>query len=194
MGTDEPAQAEVSEAGRRRVLVCGSRTWAGWGRDRAWSPTPAQRREAAVLAEALERLFLGVEPTPALVHGACPTGADAIADAWASRQLEHGVEIPIERYPAVWSAPCRPACRPGHRRLRSDGSLYCPAAGQYRNADMVESLAPGRDVVVAAWDGKSRGTAGTLRLAGLAGIEVVYIGFDAEAARAALDAAAPPTA
>jgi len=58
----------------------------------------------------------------------------------------------------------RPSCPPGHRRVRPDGSDYCPSAGPNRNADMVASLRPGRDVVIAAWDGISRG------------VEVVHVG------------------
>jgi len=47
-----------------------------------------------------------------------------------------------------------------------------------RNADMIASLRPGRDVVIAAWDGISQGTANTIRLARKAGVEVVYVGVD----------------
>jgi len=170
---NEKDQQQVDVAGSpRRVLVCGSRSWAGWRSGGSWAPSPQQRHEAAVLISALERVFCEEDaPVPILVHGACRTGADALADYWAHR---HG--ILIEVYPANWVGACRVSCRPGHRRVRPDGSDYCPSAGINRNADMIASLRPGRDVVIAAWDGISRGTANTIRLARKAGVEVVHVG------------------
>jgi hypothetical protein len=150
---NEKDQQQVDVAGSpRRVLVCGSRSWAGWRSGGSWAPSPQQRHEAAVLISALERVFCEEDaPVPILVHGACRTGADALADYWAHR---HG--ILIEVYPANWVGACRVSCRPGHRRVRPDGSDYCPSAGINRNADMIASLRPGRDVVIAAWDGRGR--------------------------------------
>jgi hypothetical protein len=49
-----------------------------------------------------------------LVHGACPTGADQIADAWAKQR-----GVPVERHPANWGR-------------------YGRKAGMQRNTDMVE--------------------------------------------------------
>ena len=64
-----------------RILVTGSRDWAD--KDAIWS-------ELAALAQA--------DPFATLVHGACPTGADAIADDWWT-----GFGGDPERHPADWS-------------------------------------------------------------------------------------------
>lgn len=85
-----------------RILVTGSRGWT----------------DKQAVADALERAVLGLytpaEGLPVLVHGACPTGADAIADElW----LEHGYPEP-ERHPAEWSRFGRAA---GPLRNQADG-------------------------------------------------------------------------
>lgn len=41
--------------------------------------------------------WLDLHPDMTLVHGACPSGADYYADAWAKAR-----SIPTERYPADW--------------------------------------------------------------------------------------------
>lgn len=75
-----------------------------------------------------------------LVHGDC-SGADRVA-ASVGRHLGWD----IEPHPAAWSAPCRPrTCTPGHRRTHPDGSPYCPAAGDYRNREMVDL---GADILI----------------------------------------------
>lgn len=71
-------------------------------------------------------------PDAVLVHGDCPDGDQDAAAIW--RELG-GVDEPN---PADWHGPCRPQCRPRHRRIR-DGKEYCPAAGPYRNAEMLAS-------------------------------------------------------
>ena len=65
-----------------RVLVTGSRDWSD------------REAIASELAAVVGASGTGVT----LVHGACPTGADAIADeVWARAGL------PVERHPADWS-------------------------------------------------------------------------------------------
>lgn len=60
-----------------RILVTGSRDWEG-----PW----AENRVAAVL-RALEIVAKTVGSEPfTVVHGGCPTGADAIADRWCRRR------------------------------------------------------------------------------------------------------------
>ena len=61
----------------------------------------------------------------------CLRGADWLA-AWLAAQLGWVVEP----HPAGWEAACRATCQPGHRRGGRHGSI-CPAAGDYRNDDMV---------------------------------------------------------
>lgn len=94
---------------------------------------------------------------PVIVHGACPDGADTLVDAWARRQ-----GIRVDPMPADWQAPCRDTCRQGHRRRRKDGVDYCPAAGVYRNQDMID-VPP--CIVVGFLCGPSNGTRDCLRRA-----------------------------
>lgn len=93
-----------------------------------------------------------------VVHGDCPTGADAFADEWAGDNADLGVTV--ERHPAQWK-------RHGYR------------AGPIRNAEMV---ALGADVCLAFLNRCTRhpqqpphgshGADGCLRLATEAGIPV----------------------
>ena len=133
----------------QRVLVTGSRNW------------PDDGTVDAVLGR-----WLAEECRTAaiLVSGACPTGADAIAErVWA----EH--DLPIERHPADWEH-CHPGCQPGHRRRRRNGEEYCPSAGFRRNYEMVHS---GIDICFAFINNNSPGASHTARLAMEAGIPVV---------------------
>lgn len=72
-------------------------------------------------------------PDAVLMHGDCPDGDQDAAAIW--RELG-GVDEPN---PADWHGPCRPQCRRGHRRIGRDGREYCPAAGPYRNKEMLTS-------------------------------------------------------
>lgn len=80
-----------------------------------------------------------------IVHGDCPTGADAMAQKFAE---ETG--IATERHPADWNK---------HGR----------AAGPIRNKQMVDL---GADIVLAFPKGKSAGTRGCTKLAQDAGLVV----------------------
>jgi Bifunctional DNA primase/polymerase, N-terminal/YspA, cpYpsA-related SLOG family len=109
----------------RRVLVTGSRTWT----------------DEAVIAAALAE---HCPPGTILVTGACPRGADAIAERlWRARGGQ------VERHPADWSTG--------------------RGAGFARNAAMV---ALGADACLAFIRDDSPGASHTARLAGLAGIPV----------------------
>jgi hypothetical protein len=97
-----------------------------------------------------------------IVHGACPTGADALADEWAGDNADLGVTV--DRHPAQWQQ-------------------HGKKAGPLRNAEMV---ALGADVCLAFLNpctkhpGQplhgSHGTDGCLRLARDAGIPVRRFG------------------
>lgn len=132
-----------------RVLVTGSRFFTSL-------PTVRQ---------ALEEVTAGHQGPHVLVHGGA-RGADTLA-AMAARKLGWAVE----EFAADWDAPCRPACKPDHRRTRDGGGKYCPSAGVYRNADMV---ATDPDVVVAFYQRGARnaGTSHCVKLAGQAGLTV----------------------
>ena len=105
-----------------RILVTGSRTW----KDR-------QLMEA--------RLGPWFSFDNILVSGHCREGGDAMAEKIWAGWLGFSVSAAIfggyiEIHPADWRAPCRETCRRNHRVPR-DGSSYCPAAGDYRNLDMI---------------------------------------------------------
>jgi hypothetical protein len=136
-----------------RLLITGSRIW----RDRA-----AIERGLALAAVAWAE-------NPVLVSGACPDGADRIAE-----DVAESWGWQVERHAADWSGPCRDTCKPGHRKTRRDGISYCPAAGNYRNAEMVEL---GADACIAFRRGgaKSTGTTHCGQLAEKAGIPTTWI-------------------
>jgi hypothetical protein len=116
---------QLEPSPERRVLVTGSRTWA----------------DRAVIEAALRGHW---QPGTVLVSGACPRGADAIAERlWQSWGGQ------VERHPADWSTG--------------------RAAGFARNATMV-SL--GADVCLAFIHANSPGATHTAQLAKAAGIPV----------------------
>lgn len=134
-----------------RILVTGSRNW-------------INRR---VILEAIEATAAAAsigEPVT-VVHGACPTGADSMADMAARR-----LGFTPERHPADWNGPCRKDCPPGHRRADRNNVDYCPKAGHHRNQDMVDL---GADVVLAFQRNQSRGTQDCMTRARAAGLVVI---------------------
>jgi hypothetical protein len=116
-----------------RILVTGSREWSDWG----------------VIESALRWAYLTCISEPiaytTVVHGHCPTGADACADLIAPM-----MGFNVERHPADWKR-------------------YGKPAGHIRNAEMVDL---GADICIAFPLGESPGTRGCMRLAEKAGIRV----------------------
>lgn len=110
-----------------KLLVCGGRNY----------------NDKLAVYGALDRAHAKREIT-LLIHGACRTGADALAEAWAK-----GREIPYLGHPAPWK-------------------LYDKAAGPLRNRLMLELYAP--DGVVAFPGGA--GTADMIQRAEMAGLKV----------------------
>jgi hypothetical protein len=111
-----------------RILVTGSRRWS----------------DRAAVGHALATAYRLWRPI-VIVHGGCPTGADAMAATWAQRA---GVECEV--WPAEWAA-------------------YGRAAGPIRNALMVEA---GARLCLAFPLPGSRGTEDCIRRAEAAGIPV----------------------
>lgn len=115
-----------------RILVTGSRRWTD--------------RDAVRDAILEAWTSLGEDRDTVLVHGACPRGADKIADEFWDGYLGY----PVERHPAEWTR-------------------YGRAAGPLRNQQMVDL---GADVCLAFLMPGSRGTADCARRAERAGIPV----------------------
>lgn len=113
-----------------RILITGSRNWA----------------DEKVIEEAISTYTLGrLIKKVVVVHGDCPTGADAMADKIA-KQMGFRVEV----YPADWNK---------HGR----------AAGPIRNQQMVDL---GADICLAFVNPESRGTKHCMQRAKAGGIEV----------------------
>lgn len=133
----------------KRILITGSRHW-------------AEREAVESVIQRLKDTYRDI----AIVHGACRTGADAIANAYC---LANG--ITVERYPADWGK-------------------YPYAAGPIRNQKMVDS---GPDFVVGFPYEGGTGTIGCLEMARDAGIQFFIVQTDgsvlsgAEAGRALQD-------
>lgn len=131
-----------------RVLVSGSRNW----------------RHPDAICDALDRA--ATRPDQLVVvhgnNGNADRGADRHAKArgWT-----------VEAYDADWEGPCRKACKRQHRRPRRNGvGDYCPAAGVYRNQQMIDTR-PGLCLVFVR--DHSSGAGDALRRARAAGIETV---------------------
>jgi bifunctional DNA primase/polymerase-like protein/SLOG family YspA-like protein len=117
---------EPAERARFRVLVTGSRTWT----------------DPALIHTGLNELLRVHGSALVVVHGACRSGADAIAHAWA-----RGHRVPVETHSADWAAG--------------------RSAGPARNALMVATRP---DACLAFIRDQSRGATGCARLAQAAGI------------------------
>lgn len=114
-----------------RILVTGSRDWTD------------SRLLCEAISAAADEAGRG---RVVIVHGACPRGADKLADLYAGAQ-----EFGVERHPADWKGG------------------YGKAAGFVRNAQMVKL---GADVCLAFIKDGSRGATHCADLAEKAGIDV----------------------
>lgn len=114
-----------------RILVTGSRDWDDW---RTLSRALVDHWDYAVT----------------VVHGACPSGADEMAD-WLCENVLNQMEciLKVERHPAEWLK-------------------YGKSAGFRRNAEMVNL---GADVCLAFIKNKSKGASHTADMAERAGIK-----------------------
>lgn len=96
-----------------------------------------------------------------VVHGGAD-GGDTLAKLFALEQKAAGLPWDEEEHLADWDGPCRDTCQPGHRRKRKDGTDYCPAAGNYRNQEMVD-LGADQALVALVGTAKNKGTRDCLR-------------------------------
>lgn len=129
-----------------RILVTGSRDW----------------KASYIVTKAINEFIIdrcGIIPEidglddVVVVHGACPTGVDKIADDYCKRLLRYGIHI--ERHPAQWRKP--------------NGTVD-KSAGFRRNKEMVDM---GANVCLAFIKNQSRGASHTAKLAEAAGIHTI---------------------
>lgn len=138
---DEPLTERFPEPHPYRILVTGSRDWDDWG-------TLCQALDSELVRL---RLLTDTNSLPrrvTIVHGGCPTGADAMAGQWVARHRGEGIIANTEIHPAEWK-------------------LHGRFAGPKRNDQMVKS---GADVCMAFIKNNSRGASGCLAMAKKAGI------------------------
>ena len=107
----------------------------------------------ALLSETLDVILKRYTLSEVSIVSGCCRGADALGERYAK---EHG--IPVVRFPADWLE-------------------YGKAAGPIRNRKMAEYASEGEGVLVAFWDGRSRGTASMIRLAEKAGLQIKTITY-----------------
>lgn len=93
--TCKTCECGISEPRGRRLLITGSRTW-GTDTDAQGNLTPAAIQEWEWLREKIEYAYRE-HPDTVLVSGACPKGADFLAEhVWTS------LGGTVERHPADW--------------------------------------------------------------------------------------------
>lgn len=126
-----------------RILFTGSRSWDR--PDAIWSALDIITE--AALASGYDLVVL--------VHGACPTGGDAHADAWY-RAKRGEMPLGVERHPANWD-------------------LHKKKAGYVRNLAMVQK---GADLCLAAIRDESKGASMCAELAERAEIPVQLLDYD----------------
>lgn len=125
----------------RQVIVTGSRDWVD--RTTIWSALSTE---------------LDLHGGLVLIHGACPSGADDIADRWAAGMAQAGREVEVVRYPASWDT-------------------HGKAAGIIRNKQMANQ---GADVCYAFPLKGSRGTNHMMAVCREAEIPVINLGYQGE--------------
>lgn len=114
-----------------RVLTTGSRTWT----------------HAATIHTVLTELHTEHGERLTVVHGACPTGADAITNAWCRRH-----RVRVQQYPANWSTgraagnavmvASRPHLCVAFIRDQSPGATGCAALAEQAGIPTIRHTIP----------------------------------------------------
>lgn len=129
----------------KKVIVAGSRTF----------------HEYETVQSTLSAMF----EEPVIIVSGGANGPDTMGAKWAAE-----VGYPIEKHPAHWMNLDVPGCK---IRYNAHGP-YNANAGMNRNKRMLESVQANPDggMVVAFWNGRSKGTKNMIEIAQKAGIEV----------------------
>src|SRR5690348_12322769 len=110
-----------------RLIVTGSRTYD----DRLSLRTALNKIFDSLRADVVLAVVCGGDNNPDY-----STMADQIAQEWALEMKSQGMPVRLESHPADWEGPCRDTCDHGLRESWRGRSI-CPAAGPYRNQEMV---------------------------------------------------------
>lgn len=129
----------------KKVIVAGSRTF----------------HQYETVRDTLSSMF--TEPITIVSGGAA--GPDTMGAQWAAE-----VGYPVEKHPADWMNLEVPGCK---IRYNAHGS-YNANAGMDRNKRMLESVQrnPDGGMLVAFWNGHSKGTKNMIEIARAAGVDV----------------------
>ena len=106
-----------------------------------------------LLEESLDAVIHGLPPEDILLISGTCKGADQMGERYAE---EHGLRV--QRFPADWKT-------------------YGRAAGPIRNRQMAEFASKADGILVAFWDGNSRGTASMIRLAEQKNLRISVINY-----------------
>jgi hypothetical protein len=113
-----------------RVITTGSRNWEGqWAENRI----NAMMRSLEILAGTIDHTNMTV------VHGGCPTGADAIVDRWCRRRFYEPVV-----YPADWAALGKAAGPVRNTNMALAGGDVCVAFNRANSAGTVDMMEKAR--------------------------------------------------
>ncbi len=106
--------------------------------------------ETDVVFALLDQPLYHSEGITEVIHGCCPTGADALAQEFIEQY-----DLTATHFPANWH-------------------LHGRKAGPIRNSKMANTRA---DLLIAFWDGESRGTADIIRKCELNNIKTVIVRY-----------------
>lgn len=136
-----------------RLIACGSRNF---------------RVESGLITTVMQGIADSFSGLITVVHG-----DSGLADKEAGFQAERIDGLCPEPHTVNWYQACRPTCSASHRRPQG-GSSICPAAGVYRNQEMLDT---GIELVVAFSDRPiTSGTADMIKRAKQAGVTVWVMG------------------
>lgn len=96
--------------GEYRVLVTGSRLL----------------KDRELVDSTLDKI-LAEHPVLVVVHGACETGADLLADDWVAARQSEGLDVRPERYHAPWRLLGKAAGPARNQEMCDEGADECVA-------------------------------------------------------------------
>ncbi len=135
-----------------RVIVAGNRTFDNY----------------ALMKEQLDYYLQNVLPNVIIISGKAK-GADILGERYAAER-----ELSVVKFPADW----KDIYAPGAVAKRNQYGVYNSAAGHIRNGKMAKFAAKhGKGLLVAFWDGNSRGTANMIEAANRYELQVRIINW-----------------